>query len=228
MTSTIERRAIRQPQRQDDYSADLGRTIEGYAAVFYDRKNPNTEYALFSDAWERIQHGAFDRALKEMDDAAALWNHNSDKLLGRVSAGTCRLSVDNKGLKYVVDLPPNCDYADSLISSLKRGDCNRSSFSFTIDDELWRESKDAQGNVIFIREILSVRLIDVSPVCFPAYAGTSCSLRCADTPSDGVPHAGYFEHLAMQLQLAELGAWENAPCRAAPGFVPQLAPRRGA
>ena len=192
-----------QPIRRDDSTAELGRIVTGYAAKFYDPKDLNTEYALFSDTWERIMPGAFDRALAEKDDVRALFNHNPDLLLGRVSAGTCRLWTDDVGLGYEVRLPEKCGYADDLIACLKRGDVTGSSFGFLIEDEAWRESKDVKGNTIFIREILSVRLYDVSPVTFAAYQATTAGLRSQPTPQARTSWEIEQENMRMRLRLLE-------------------------
>ena len=80
-------------------------TISGYAAVFYRADQPGTEFRLADDYVERIQPGAFNNALKNADDARALFNHDSNQVLGRVSSGTLRLNVDEVGLRYQIDLP---------------------------------------------------------------------------------------------------------------------------
>ena len=74
------------------------RTISGLAAVFYDSRVPGTEYGLGPNMVERLQAGAFDRTLRE-HDATSIWNHNSDYVLGRKSAGTLRLKVEPRGLR---------------------------------------------------------------------------------------------------------------------------------
>src|SRR5689334_2288993 len=79
--------------------------ISGYAAVFYDG-SPGTEYQMWQGFSERIMPGAFDRCIREGHDVRALFNHDPNYPLGRTSAGTCRLSIDKRGLKYEID-PPN-------------------------------------------------------------------------------------------------------------------------
>src|SRR5437868_1609934 len=77
--------------------------VFGHAAVFYDPTNEGTQYELYPGpdrTVERISPGAFDGALERKDDAAALINHDANLLIGRVSAGTLKLSVDKTGLYY--------------------------------------------------------------------------------------------------------------------------------
>ena len=92
--------------------------------------------------------------------------------MGRTTAGTLRLSVDDTGLRYEVDLP-NTQTANELREALQRGDVNQSSFAFSVDTDKWSEE-----NGTMRRDILSVdRLLDVSAVTFPAYPNASVGLR---------------------------------------------------
>jgi HK97 family phage prohead protease len=79
--------------------------VTGYAAVFHRNDDPGTQYSLAKDFVERIAPSAFNRALADKHDARALFNHDPNHVLGRVGAGTLRLSVDNVGLRYEIDLP---------------------------------------------------------------------------------------------------------------------------
>lgn len=140
---------------------DTGDTLEGYAAVF--------------DKWgegygfkETVRKGAFRKTIRE-GDARGLINHNPDKLLSRVTAGTLRLKEDKKGLHYEMDLG-NQSYAVDLRESVERGDITGNSFSF-------QTIKDAWDNEENKRELLEVKLLDVGPVTFPFYEQTSLNLR---------------------------------------------------
>ncbi|GAF69242.1 unnamed protein product, partial [marine sediment metagenome] len=148
--------------------------LVGYAAVFYRKGDPATEYELWDGVVERVMPGAFDRALREKDDVRGLFNHDRTLLLGRTSSGTMRLSVDQVGLKYAIDVPDTQAGRDVIIVA-ERGDLSGSSFSFLPDDSggvLWREEEDGD-----IRELHSVKLYDVGPVTFPAYEGTTAGVR---------------------------------------------------
>lgn len=137
----------------------------GYAAVFGRR---SLDLGGFT---EIIDRGAFTKTITEAD-VVALWEHDDRSLLGRMSSGTLRVSVDDHGLAYVVDLPDTGAGRDA-VALLTRGDVRASSFGFrTIRDE-WFEDED--GNVT--RTLLEVALIDVSPVARPAYPDTDAALR---------------------------------------------------
>lgn len=167
-----ERRFLNQPnlpvkieQRNDGSIA-----ISGYAAVFHRASDPGTEFELWEGMVERIMPGAFDRAVSE-DDVRGLFNHDPSMLLGRTSAETLRLSVDENGLRYEIDLPETSIGKD-VAESIRRGDLSGSSFAFLTTDEDWRKEDG-----VHIREIRGVRLFDVGPVTYPAYSATTTGLR---------------------------------------------------
>ena len=73
-------------------------TAIGYASVF-DSLSQNLGGFV-----ERVAPGAFRSTLNQAD-VRALFNHEPDHLLGRSGNGTLRLSEDERGLRYEVDLP---------------------------------------------------------------------------------------------------------------------------
>ena len=139
--------------------------IVGHAAVF-DDPAPET-YGFI----EKIAPGAFTDALKT-SDTRALYNHNSDKILGRKSAGNLTLGEDDVGLWYEIT-PGSRSYETDLIESLNRGDIKESSFQFVVEKEEWDESGDIPVRTI----IKASELRDVSPVTFPWYPTTESGLR---------------------------------------------------
>lgn len=141
------------------------RQIFGHAAVFNSLSEPMWGFR------ERIAPGAFDDVLN--DDVRALFNHDANLILGRTTAKTLRLTLDDSGLVYEVDAP-DTQYARDLIQSMNRGDITQSSFGFSIAEDDWEEEEDG----IVIRTILKVkRLYDVSPVTYPAYQAADSSIR---------------------------------------------------
>lgn len=150
--------------------ADGKSVITGYAAVFYDPNDPGTEYRMWSDMVERIMPTAFDKAIRE-NDVRGLFNHEDCLILGRNTAGTMRLSIDRRGLRYEID-PPDTQYASDLMKSIRRGDVTGSSFMFRPVANTYRE---AEGTYIIERD--EVQLFDVGPVAFPAYESTETGVR---------------------------------------------------
>ena len=73
-----------------------GKSIVGHAAVF------DKPAHLFPGYTEVVRAGAFTKTLKE-GDSRALWNHDTNQVLGRASAGTLELHEDKKGLAIHID-----------------------------------------------------------------------------------------------------------------------------
>ena len=159
----IERRAF--GVDMEIRSADDGQKIVGYAAVF----DSYSEY--IGGFRERIAKGAFSRVLG--DDVRALFNHDSDIVLGRSKSGTLKLSEDETGLRVEIS-PPDTQAARDIMELLRRGDVDQMSFGFYTGRDTW--AMDDEGNVE--RTILEVKsLFDVSIVTYPAYPDTSVALR---------------------------------------------------
>lgn len=119
---------------------------------------------------ERIAPGAFSKSL-ESADIRALFNHDSNIVLGRNKAGTLRLKEDKSGLAIEID-PPDTQVARDLIVSMQRGDISQMSFGFRTIQDQW-----AKVNNEWIRTLLEVDLFDVSPVTYPAYNSTDIAVR---------------------------------------------------
>lgn len=147
--------------------------LTGYAAVFYRENDASTEYR-YGDYVERILPGAFDAAIAEGQDVRALFNHELSAVLGRSKSGTLKLSADQTGLKYEVELP-DTSLGRDVAELVRRGDISGSSFAFAVRPNGDNLTRDKQG--VYIRSINSVDLFDVSPVTVPAYDGTSVQAR---------------------------------------------------
>jgi len=77
---------------------------------------------------EIIKPGAFTKTLDE-SDVRALLNHNSDQVLGRMSAGTLKLWEDDRGLRAEIH-PPDTSAGRDAVALIKRGDLTGMSFGF--------------------------------------------------------------------------------------------------
>lgn len=172
--STVERRFVATDNAVGiEERAGEPSKITGYASVFYDGSR-GTEYELWEGVSERIDPKAFDRVLADGEDVAALFNHDPNQLLGRRSAGTLKLEVFSKGLRYTIPAEDTQASRDVLYN-IRKGNLNGSSFSFTVAKERW--DKTPTGEVRTIEEV--GRLLDVGPVTHPAYSGTSTGVRSA-------------------------------------------------
>lgn len=141
------------------------REVVGYASVF------NSRSENLGGFQEIISENAFDDVLE--NDVRALFNHDPNLILGRSTAGTLRLSVDKNGLEYRFTTP-DTTYGNDLLVSLERGDVSQSSFGFIVEEDDWDEDE----NGMTIRTIKKVgRLLDVSPVTYPAYPEATVGKR---------------------------------------------------
>ena len=151
--------------------------VRGYAAKF-NAESENLGSAEYQFR-EILLPGAFDDVLN--DDVRALLNHESSAILARSKngEGTLSLGADEVGLWYEFEAP-DTQIGRDLVTSLKRGDIDQSSFSFTVeqDGQEWEETKDGDGTMFVTRTINKVkRLYDVSPVTYPAYPDATVALR---------------------------------------------------
>lgn len=165
---------------------DEGRRFAGYAAVFNSRTaigNPRT-WGFF----EEIAPGTFTKTIAE-GDQRFLFNHNTDYVISRVSAGSLRLSQDMRGLPTDADLDAELSYVRDLKVNLRNGNLTGMSFGFTVPEgkDEWRTEKilgaDGDEFEVEVRTIREAKLIEVSAVTFPAYEETSAGLRHSLVPA---------------------------------------------
>ena len=162
----IERRVVVAEVRAG--AGDSGnRLIVGHGAVF------NQEAEIWDGLFEVVRPGAFLNTI-QIADVRALKNHDPNYILGRNRAGTLRLSEDETGLRYEIDVP-DISYANDLYVSLQRGDISQSSYAFLPVRETWT----SRGDGTELRELHEVELFDVSPVTYPAFVGADAQARSA-------------------------------------------------
>lgn len=142
--------------------------LEGYFSVFGDN------YELWPGATESVDPHAFDGALT--DDIRFLIDHETRLVLGRTSAGTAQLSVDDHGLFGSVLINPEDQDALNLYARVQRGDVSQASFGFDILEEETDYRED--GSIHWT--IKKVKLYEVSVVTFPAYRDTEIAARKDD------------------------------------------------
>lgn len=143
--------------------------IEGYFAVF------NSVYELWPGATESIAPGAFDDSAS--DDVRALYNHNTDLVLGRTSAGTMEINQDSRGLWGRIRINRDDSDAMNAYARIRRGDITGCSFGFDIADQETEYRED--GTVHWTIKRVSP-LYEISPCTFPAYQDTTVSARKHD------------------------------------------------
>lgn len=151
-----------------DNTGDGVMRLSGYAAVF------NSETVIGGMFREVVKPGAFKKTIKDKADVRALFNHDRNIVLGRTKNGTLALAEDDKGLRIDIELP-DTQQAKDLYRQIERGDIDQMSFGFNVVKDSWtRASNDSE---LPLRELRELRLFDVSPVTFPAYATTEIQAR---------------------------------------------------
>ncbi|SFJ25623.1 HK97 family phage prohead protease [Bradyrhizobium sp. Gha] len=152
---TIERRAASLELRAN------GRRLSGYAATF------GTE-ARINDFTETISPGAFRKTLASGADVLALVDHDAGRVLARTKSSTLRLSEDNRGLAFDLDVP-DTTYGRDILELVQRNDAGGMSFGFIASDERW-DGDHRILNSVDLREISVVS-------AHPAYSQTVVQAR---------------------------------------------------
>lgn len=139
-----------------------GRTLYGYAARFDQR----TDLGGFSEV---IAPGAFKRTLAGEDagKVRAIYEHDARSLLGRAGSGSLRLSEDDVGLAFELDLP-DTQLGRDVATLVKRGDLAGCSFGFIATGESW------EGET---RTVTDVDLHEITITATPVYDTTSVQVR---------------------------------------------------
>lgn len=154
-----------------------GRTLVGYAAMFNQDTVINSWEGQFV---ERIAPGAFKRTLRNNgDQVKVLFNHGFDPSIGDKPLGRATmLKEDDRGLKVEVPLA-RTSYNDDLIELLRTGALDGMSFRFSVVKETWEEPQKA--GKLPVRTLNEVKLFELGPVTFPAYAATTAGVRSRET-----------------------------------------------
>ncbi len=145
--------------------ADQAPHITGYFSVF------DGVYEIGPGMTESVDRHAFDKTLG--GDIRALTNHDTTLVLGRTTAHTLELRVDEHGLWGDVTINPNDQDAMNLYERVKRGDVDQCSFGF----EIVSEETDFREDGTIHWTIKEVELHEVSVCTFLAYKETNVTAR---------------------------------------------------
>lgn len=142
--------------------------LEGYFVRYDD------VYHVAEGATESIQRGALTDAIG--GDVRALYNHNSDIVLGRTSAGTLSLKDTEKGLWGSIQINSKDSQAMDAYQRIARGDVSGCSFGFDIAKDGQKYDVKEDGTVHFTITKIDP-LYEISAVTFPAYKATHIEAR---------------------------------------------------
>jgi uncharacterized protein len=169
MSKPLIIRALFAASKMEIRKAENGlQTLAGYAVKWDQESLP-----IFDSFFEKVQRGAFTNSIKD-NNIHALWNHNSDMVLGCTRAKTMTLFEDDVGLGFTIDLPDTTSGRDAGIT-VSRGDVEGMSFGFNVRKAEWDETNPDH----VVRTLMDVDLQEISPTAWPAYIQTEVEARSA-------------------------------------------------
>lgn len=144
-----------------------GSTVFGYASAF---DSPYTVTDMFGEYEETVRSGAFSRTIAEQD--VRLYVNHDGMALARSSVNLT-LAEDDHGLAYSADLDPTVTVVSDLTKLMRAGIMRESSFAFQPIRQKWNADYTK-------RDLLEVKLYDVSVVSLPANPAASAGVRNAE------------------------------------------------
>ena len=148
-----------------------GMSFSGYASVF---DSPSEDLGFT----EYVRPGAFAKTLRSKNNVMLLWSHDTSQPLASTRSKTLTLAEDSKGLIVDAQLP-NTTIGRDAAELVRSKVVDSMSFGFSVprNGDTW--STDGRT-----RDLVEVRLHEVSLVAFPAYRATSAQVRSVDALAD--------------------------------------------
>lgn len=143
--------------------------LEGYFIKY------NSETELWPGHFEKIMPPKNPKVFEQLD-VRALFNHDTNIVLGRTLNGTLSLTSDSDGLKGTIIINPKDSQAVDAYSRVERGDITGCSFGFFPTDTEFIFKDDGTTCEI----VHEFELSEVSPCTFPAYPQTEIAARERD------------------------------------------------
>lgn len=159
----MERRSSDEVELRAEGGGDDQLVIAGQAVVYNQLSVP-----IGPGFREKIIPGAFADSLKK--DVVALWNHDTNLVLGRTGNGTLQLTDTDTALEFRLTLP-DTQWGRDAWESIRRRDVQAVSFGFQVLEDKWEKGTPP------IRQVLKGEIVEISPVVFPAYPQTTVSAR---------------------------------------------------
>lgn len=173
-----ERTAVITRDNPSDVTANSN-TLTGYAIVYNAKSKLIVENG--QRFYEKIDKGAFTQSIASRN-VTFVFKHDDDAEFGDTQSKTLRLTEDDHGIRFELDLPT---YANALRSKVQSKLVTGMSFSFK-PTEVY---SDGEG----IRHVKKGELYHISPVYNPAYPQTKVGIR------EELPN-----HYKYKLRLAEM------------------------
>lgn len=144
--------------------------IEGYAIIF------NQKSKKLGNFYEVIDAHALDNV--DLSAVKCLLDHDTSKVLGSAKNKTLNLSINDKGLRFKVNIP-DTTYAKDLYTLVDRGDIDGCSFGFNVNEKdrsAQTVTKMSDGN--YLRKVNKIeKLTEISIVSIPAYDSTVATIK---------------------------------------------------
>lgn len=148
-----------------------GLTFEGYAAVFNSPTRINDQDGEYDEV---IAPGAFKRSIQNTKPVL-MFDHGRHPLIGQMPLGQItHLEEDERGLFVRARLSDNW-LIQPVRDAVAAGAIDGMSFRFEPKKDTWTR----QANGPKLRTLREVRMPELGPVVFPAYADTTASVRSA-------------------------------------------------
>jgi HK97 family phage prohead protease len=148
-----------------------GLTLEGYAAVFDQAVDIEDQFGKYR---ETIERGAFGKTIQERRPAL-LFDHGRHPMIGNMPIGTIdTIREDTRGL-YVKARMSDSWLTEPVREAIRGRAITGMSVRMSAVKDQWSANASRGGEVC--RSIREVSLPELGPVPFPAYEGTSVSMR---------------------------------------------------
>lgn len=171
-----------------------GQTLEGHAAVFGERTFVDSWEGTF---WESIRKGAFRKTIRERTPVMQ-FDHGRHPLIGSIPIGAIDdLREDDEGLYVRGRLSDNW-LIEPVRDAIREKSVQGMSFRFAVVREEWRDNAgkmvkpEELAELLWLpgdrgpleRTLIELRVPELGPVVFPAYAGTDVSVRARSIADD--------------------------------------------
>ncbi|MDP2712102.1 MAG: phage major capsid protein [Solirubrobacteraceae bacterium] len=192
---TIDDRVRERALVLDVASPADGRTLSGYAVRWNEWTQIGGEYL------ERFAPGSFDDSITA-GRVKVVYDHGRDASVGMKPIAALRsLTDDGRGAFYEAELL-DAPYALDLLPALRAGQLG-SSFRFRVPKggaTISRRPGRSEHNPDGLPEVTVTRadVLEIGPTTFPAYAGSTASVRCADETTAAREPASTEGHNCMQ------------------------------
>ena len=204
----VERAAPFRPRRAKN-GEDDGRTLSGYAAVFGQPTEIDSWEGTFT---ETIRKGAFRKTIRE-NTPVMQFDHGRHPLIGSIPIGSIvDLREDDEGL-YIEGRITDNWLMQPVRDAIAEESVNGMSFRFEVVREEWRDAngKPVKPEEVFDllwmpgdrgplqRELIELKCRELGPVVFPAYTGTSVSVRAREQAAELARDDGFTRRIRASL-----------------------------